>query len=337
LFSKKRSIRVDFFIKLSVAMVTLLIFFSLSIYIYLKSDIQTEELLTSIIFIDLISIPIIILYSYFFSGILIHHINILSEKLSKRNGTIIEPLDTENLPKEFKTLAISINTMMMRIQNFVKYKKELFVGTAHELKTPLAVMKTKTQVTLMKRNRDIKALEDALRQNIISIDEMNKIITSILEFGRAEGAQFEIPVNINIRDFLIKKAKDFRILAEANNQNFVYDIQINIEEICIQPILLTHIIQNFVQNALKFTPNGKEVMLRCYDNNEEIIIEVIDEGDGIDKNKDLFAPFMRSKTSTGTGLGLFLAKSASDAMGGVISLSNREDKKGTIAKVILPK
>ena len=225
----------------------------------------------------------------------------------------------------------------MRIQNFVKYKKELFVGTAHELKTPLAVMKTKTQVTLMKRDRNVKALEEALKQNIISIDEMDKIIGSILEFGRAEGAQFETPVNTNIRDFLINKAKDFRILAEANNQNFVYDIQINVDEIYIQPILFTQIIQNFVQNALKFTPNGKEVMLRCYDNSKEIIIEVIDEGDGIDNNKDLFAPFMRSKKSTGTGLGLFLAQSASDAMGGTISLKNREEKNGAIAKVILPK
>ncbi len=317
-------------------MVALLMFFSIITYIYLKEDIQTE-LLKSIIIIDLITLPIIILYSYFLSGILIYHIKLLSDKLSKRNETMIKPLNTEDLPEEFKTLTISINTLMMRIQNFVKYKKELFVGTAHELKTPLAVMKTKTQVTLMKRDRNVKALEEALKQNIISIDEMNKIIGSILEFGRAEGAQFETPVNTNIKDFLINKAKDFRILAEANKQNFIYDIQINVEKIYIQPILFTQIIQNFVQNALKFTPNGKEVMLRCHDNNKEIIIEVIDEGTGIDNNKDLFAPFMRSKTSTGTGLGLFLAKSASDAMGGNISLKNREDKNGTIAKVILPK
>jgi len=317
-------------------MVTLLIFFSIITYIYLKAYIKTE-LIKYLIFIDLMAIPIIVIYSYFLSNILMNYIKILSNKLSKRNGTMIEPLDTEDLPDEFKTLAISINMLMMRIQNFVKYKKELFVGTAHELKTPLAVMKTKTQVTLMKRDRNIKALEETLKQNIISIDEMDKIIGSILEFGRAEGAQFETPVNTNIRDFLIKKAKDFRILAEANNQNFVYDIQINIDEIYIQPILFTQIIQNFVQNALKFTPKGKEVMLRCYDNTNEIIIEVLDEGEGIDNNKDLFAPFMRSKKSTGTGLGLFLAQSASDAMGGTISLKNREDKNGSIAKVILPK
>jgi two-component system OmpR family sensor kinase len=296
-----------------------------------------KQVYKAIIFINLLTMVLIIFYAYFLSGMLINPIKILSKRLSKCNEKMIEPINTENLPKEFETLAISLNTLMMRIQNFVKYKKELFVGTAHELKTPLAVMKTKTQVTLMKRDRNVKALEDALKQNIISIDEMNKIISSILEFGRAEGAQFETPVDLDIIEFINNKAKDFRILAEANGQNFVYDIQPDSLIKHIQPMLLTQIIQNFVQNALKFTPNGKEVMLRSYEDGNMFIIEVIDEGSGIDENRDLFAPFIRGKTSTGTGLGLFLAKSASDAMGATISLSNRENKDGTIARVVLPK
>ena len=296
-----------------------------------------QHVYSAIVFLNIISMGIIIIYAYFLSGMLIQHIKILSNRLSKRNEQMIEPLDTTDLPKEFETLAISINTLMMRIQNFIKYKKELFVGTAHELKTPLAVMKTKTQVTLMKRDRSVKALEEALKQNIVSIDEMNKIISSILEFGRAEGAQFETPIDIDIIELMNKKAKDFRILAEANGQNFVYDIQPNSLIHHIQPLLLTQIVQNFVQNALKFTPNGKEVMLRSYVEDGRFVIEVIDEGSGIDDKKDLFAPFIRSQASSGTGLGLFLAKSASDAMGATISLENRENKEGTIARVVLPK
>ena len=295
-----------------------------------------QHVYSAIVFLNIISMGIIIIYSYFLSGMLIQHIKILSNRLSKRNEQMIEPLDTNDLPKEFETLVISINTLMMRIQNFIKYKKELFVGTAHELKTPLAVMKTKTQVTLMKRDRSVKALEEALKQNIVSIDEMNKIISSILEFGRAEGAQFETPVDIDIIEFMNNKAKDFRILAEANGQNFVYDIQPSTLIHHIQPMLLGQVVQNFVQNALKFTPNGKEVMLRTYQDDNNFIIEVIDEGNGIDDKRDLFAPFIRSQSSTGTGLGLFLAKSASDAMGSTISLENRRDREGTIARVILP-
>jgi len=296
-----------------------------------------QQVYKSIIFVNLLTMGLIILYAYFLSGMLISTLRILTEKLSKRNESMMEPLETKELPKEFEPLAQSINALMMRIQNFVKYKKELFIGAAHELKTPLAVMKTKTQVTLMKKSYNQKDLKEALQQNITSIDEMNKIVSSILEFGRAEGAQFETPIYINVIAFLQKKAEDFKILADANGQKFEYELTPAQLTLCMQPLLLTQIIQNFIQNALKFTPNNKTVFLKSYLLEGNLVIEVIDEGEGIDENKDLFAPFIRSQTSSGTGLGLFLAKSASDAMGAMISIKNREETQGTIARVILPK
>ncbi len=296
-----------------------------------------QQVYKSIIFVNLLTMGLVILYAYFLSGMLLSTLRILSEKLSKRNESMMEPIEVKDLPKEFEPLAQSINTLMMRIQNFVKYKKELFIGVAHELKTPLAVMKTKTQVTLMKRKSTKLDLEEALKQNITSIDEMNKIVSSILEFGRAEGAQFETPMHIDVIAFLQKKAEDFKILADANAQKFEYNLAPKQLTICIQSLLLTQIIQNFVQNALKFTPKDKTVMLKSYLLDGNLVIEVIDEGEGIDENKDLFAPFIRSQTSSGTGLGLFLAKSASDAMGASINIENRKDTQGTIAKVIIPK
>jgi two-component system OmpR family sensor kinase len=296
-----------------------------------------REVFEAIIFLNLLAMGLIILYAYFLSGMLITPLRVLSHKLSKRNEQMMEPLETGDLPKEFEPLALSINTLMTRIQNFVKYKKELYIGAAHELKTPLAVMKTKTQVTLLKRKISHNDLEDALKQNIISIDEMNKIVTSILEFGRAEGAQFEAPVDMNVIDFIRKKAQDFKILADAKGQQFSYELEPENCTIFIQPLLLTQILQNFVQNALKFTPNENRVVLKTYLQNGNLVIDVIDEGVGLDVTKDHFAPFIRSQSSDGAGLGLFLAKSASDAMGAIITLKNRKDRQGTIASVVLPK
>jgi len=176
-----------------------------------------------------------------------------------------------------------------------------------------------------------------LKQNIISIDEMNKIIGSILEFGRAEGAQFETPRDVDVIDFLKEKAKGYKILADSSGQKFKYLLKPEHCVMHIQPLLLTQILQNFIQNALKFTPNDKEVELRSYLDNENLVIEVIDEGKGIDEKKDLFAPFIRTQDSDGAGLGLFLAKSAADAMGAKIELKNREEGKGTIARLFIPK
>ena len=291
----------------------------------------------AIVFINIISMGLIIFYAYFLSGMLINPIRILSKKLSERNEKMMEPIVSDDLPLEFEPLAVSINSLITRIQGFIKYKKELFIGAAHELKTPLAVMKTKTQVTLLKRKSSEEDLREALRQNVTSIDEMNKIVSSILEFGRAEGAQFETPEDIDVIAFLEKKANDYKILCDANRQQFSYHLKPEKCILHIQPLLLSQILQNFIQNALKFTPGEKLVELRSYPEKNHFVIEVIDEGKGIDEEKDLFAPFLRTKDSSGVGLGLFLVKIAADSMGAEVEIRNRNDRQGTIARVLLPK
>ncbi|MEA3454923.1 MAG: HAMP domain-containing sensor histidine kinase [Campylobacterota bacterium] len=296
-----------------------------------------QQVYKAIVFINLLGMGLIILYAYFLSGMLINPIRILAKKLSIRNEAMMEPIKTDDLPREFEPLSESINVLISRIQNFIKYKKELFIGAAHELKTPLAVMKTKTQVTLLKRKTTEEDLKAALKQNITSIDEMNKIVSSILEFGRAEGAQFETPEDIDVIDFLKRKANDYNILANANHQKFSCDLKPEQYIMNIQPLLLTQILQNFIQNALKFTPSEKKVELKSYPQDGHLVIEIIDEGKGIDEGEDLFAPFLRTKDSDGVGLGLFLVKSAADAMGAKTELFNRTGHPGTVARVTLPK
>jgi len=100
--------------------------------------------------------------------------------------------------------------------------------------------------------------------------------------------------------------------------------------------VLNQIIQNFLQNAIKFTPKNKSIILRSAQNGDKLLIEVIDEGCGIDEGVDLFAPFKRQGNKSGVGLGLFLAKSAADALGAKITIKNRRDGvDGTVASLEL--
>lgn len=104
----------------------------------------------------------------------------------------------------------------------------------------------------------------------------------------------------------------------------------------IQPTLLNQIIQNFVQNAIKFTPVDKSIAIVLEKIDNYPVITVTDDGIGIDEKVDLFAPFKRVGKESGAGLGLFLAKNASDALGAKISIENRKDEKsGCVAKIEL--
>ena len=166
---------------------------------------------------------------------------------------------------------------------------------------------------------------------------MDKVVSDVLNIGRQESAQFEAPVEKDIIQFLYEKSRDFSILAQSQNKELITNLQPNSFITSIQETLLNQIIQNFLQNALKFTPRGKLIELKSYINNEGYLrIEVIDEGIGIDEKEDIFAPFNRKGDKSGVGLGLFLAKSGADAMGAKISVKNRQDGiSGTIASLEL--
>ena len=279
---------------------------------------------------------LIIFYAMFLSRMLLMPIKMISHRLSKLNENFLRPIGEREIPDEFKPLSNSINRLIERIQTFMLYQKELFIGVAHELKTPLAVMKTKNEVTLIKERESDRYIE-ALRLNNAEIDSMNKMISSILQIGRQEGAQFEEPENIDIINYINELCLNFKILARTDNK----DISINLSPkelfVLIQPNLFLHVIQNFVQNAIKFAEPNSVIEIRSKIIEQNLVVEVLNQGEEIDEKIDYFAPFKRFGNKSGAGLGLFLAKNAASAMGAKISLKNRtDDKKGVISTFMLP-
>lgn len=311
------------------------------VFLQIIKNISLErELLYSVIFKNLfvLAIPgfiLMLLYNVVVSRSLLKPIMQINKKLANMDENSLSQIDKKDLPIEFHSLANSINSLTNRIETYVKFKKELFIGAAHELKTPLAVMKLKNEVTL-KKKREIEKYEETLKLTIKSIDDMNIMISSILDIGRTEGAQFEQTTDLDLVEYMKKKANDYRMLSAQKNIIITFFSNVNHLNTSIQLTLFNQIIQNFVQNAIKFTPNEKSIAIRLRKTKEEIIITVTDEGIGIDENVDLFAPFKRVGNQSGVGLGLFLAKNAADALRAKVTLKNREDgKSGCVAKLVL--
>ena len=322
--------------------ITLIYPFNLQQHSYLKISkkiSQTARLLDKILnyifTVNIIGFVLVIIYAVALSKMLINPVNTLTKKLSNMNEHLIHPIKVESLPSEFEPLGETINHLISRIENFVKYQKELFIGTAHELKTPLAVIKLKNQVTLIKKRSPEEYIE-ALNVTNKTIDEMNIIVSNILNVGRQEGAQLEKPVEVDVIAFLKEKADNFKLLAENEHKSLSMHFEPSGFMAYLQLSLLNQIIQNFLQNALKFTSVNGGVVLQSSQDDFGLRIEVIDEGCGVDETQDLFAPFKRQGNKSGVGLGLFLAKSAADALGAKIEIKNRVDGiDGTVASLQL--
>lgn len=303
----------------------------------IDSSIQMlNKIFNNLLLISLGGIIMVVLYAFTVSKTLLKPIIQITNKLSNMDENFLTQINKKNLPIEFHPLANSINSLMTRIETNIKFKKELFIGVAHELKTPLAVMKLKNEVTLMKK-REPEKYQETMKLTVEQINDMNKMISSILDIGRAEGAQFEKPEEIDLVQYLQRKTNDYRMLSAKKKIVLTFFSNVNHHEMFVQPTLLNQIIQNFVQNAIKFTPDDKSIAIRIEKTKDNTAITITDDGPGIDEEIDLFAPFKRMGEESGAGLGLFLAKNAADALGGTISLKNRTDgQSGCVATVILP-
>jgi two-component system OmpR family sensor kinase len=299
------------------------------------TDEMLRKIFSNVFILGIGGLIMVIIYALAVSKNLLFPILNITNKLSNMNENSLTKIELEKLPIEFHPLATSINNLTKKIEMYVKYQKELFIGAAHELKTPLAVMKLKSEVVLMKE-RDAAKYQDTLRLFISEINGMDKMVGSILDIGRQEGAQFEQPVEMDVVQFIKQKADNYKLLSKEKNIQII--VQCDIEQFItfIQPTLLNQILQNFVQNAIKFTPDENNIFIHIALSNDLVSISVIDEGTGIDEHIDLFAPFQRVGEQQGAGLGLFLAKSAADAIGAEISIANRKDGvQGTVATLML--
>ena len=248
-----------------------------------------ENLFEGIVLVNFFALILIQLFALAFSNILYKPIHNLSQTLEKVKEYDLETLNNNALPLEFQPLVYSINNLLQRIKNYLSSQKQLFIGIAHELKTPLAVMKTKCEVTLIKE-RQKEVYTDALKENISSINEMNAIIKMLLDLGRQESAQFEKSSMVDINKILKKIADNFMILSKKENKSFFVEIGEEEVLLTIKPTLLTQIVQNFLQNAFKFTPKGKSILLKSSVEDGKLNIVVMDEGCGIDSElNDIYA------------------------------------------------
>ena len=136
----------------------------------ITKDISLEkDILYLIIFKNFFALAIpgfifMLIYALIVAKSLLKPIVQINKKLSNMDENSLSQIDKKDLPEEFLTLANSINSLTNRIGTYLKFKKELFIGIAHELKTPLAVMKLKNEL-MLKKTREISQYEDAIRLN----------------------------------------------------------------------------------------------------------------------------------------------------------------------------
>lgn len=232
---------------------------------------------------------------------------------------------------------------MDKIYGFYAREKALSSSIAHELNTPVAVMKSSLEIYLMKNKIEDQELKELLENFDENIDRISKIIESLLFLNRRENAVLR---NFNLKDLVEEIAFDLEELAEEKNIRIISKVES--KEIYTSDILLERVLYNLGKNAISYNRDGGDVVFDFSEDDENYFIYVKDTGPGIDEGDrervfDLFYRIdeSRNKKTGGYGIGLNLVKNIVEKLGGKVLISDNlnEDGEiiGTVFKVILPK
>lgn len=265
----------------------------------------------------------------------------LNKNIKKINeDNLTSNLNVEGPDDEIKELTVSFNKMIGKLENAFTSQKRFNSSVAHELKTPLATIKTNIDVLKSNNCKSIEDYETTLTIVDKSILRMNSIIETLLDMIRQENA----PLNdtINIEGMLEDIVDDLRIIAGKKNVELNLDIHDKVGGMMGNEILLYRAFYNIIENGIKYNKINGVVRISCMSEKNYIKVNIEDTGKGI-KTEDfegIFKPFYRCdefniNSENGLGLGLSLTQSAIKLHGGEITVKS-ELNEGTEFTIILP-
>ncbi|MGB7595185.1 MAG: HAMP domain-containing sensor histidine kinase [Erysipelotrichaceae bacterium] len=262
--------------------------------------------------------------AYVSSGRTLKPFRFLSEQVKLSNGETGDPILLQGPTREVRDLTQSFNTMLAKLENAATTQKRFNAAVAHELKTPLAVIKTHIDVL---NDQEFKSVED-YRQTMgvieSSIRKMNALIDALLDSIQVESAGLDDQVSLDM--VLSDVMEDLSIYAAKHEVALTGEIP-SVDKITGNEVLVYRAIYNIVENAIKYNHAGGQVDLHLSQEKEWITIHIKDTGIGIAKeNTDLiFEPFYRVKSqgkTEGFGLGLAMAKSFLKMHGATIEIQS---------------
>lgn len=254
-----------------------------------------------------------------------------------------EKIYMEGQSQEIEELSLAFQKSLDKIYGSYAREKALSSSIAHELNTPVAVMKSSLEIYLMKNKVEDQELKELLDNFDENIDRISKIIESLLFLNRRENA---ISRKFDIKDLVEEIVFDLEDLAEEKNVNLIS--KMGSREIYTSDILLERVLYNLGKNAIAYNKDGGLVVFDFAEDEENYFIYVRDTGLGIDEEEkekvfDLFyrVDESRNKKTGGYGIGLNLVKNIVEKLGGQVlirdNLNENNEIRGSIFEVRLPK
>ncbi|MFT4574838.1 MAG: two-component system sensor histidine kinase QseC [Marinomonas primoryensis] len=304
-----------------------------------RADVRGEisdQIVFQTLFPELLAWPILAVLVWAAIGFGLEPLQQLAQRINKITPTKLEPIEMFDVPEELAPVKSALNSLLMEIDVLMKREKRWIADAAHELRTPLSILKVHAENATSADN-DIER-NQSLKQLISGVDRSTRIVSQLLALARLEHQKDVVKEKVDILAITRSMIADILPLAWRRDIDIVLNVDDSLPWYCfVEPSHIEILLQNLMSNGIKFSPNGSVINVVWAQSTNQIELKVIDSGTGVsEKNRNrLSERFFRLGEVEGAGLGLSIVKNIVDKYQGALSFDDSLTK-GLTVLVKLP-
>jgi signal transduction histidine kinase len=286
----------------------------------------------------MILLPLAILILWGVAGAMSRAVQEIGREAAMQDEHNITELPLERVPHEIQPLVMSFNSLLARLRDAFANQRRFVQDAAHELRTPITAVAL--QLENVRCDMPPGACAQSLAQLEAGVSRAQRLVDQMLKLSRRETPVADSARAVDLHAQLHESIN--ALIAVADQRNI--DLGLVAEPHGSPPATLhcapgdlRSVLDNLIENALRYTPEGGVVDVRLVSEAGRPAVEVIDTGPGIppDLLGRVFDRFFRvpGSQAQGSGLGLAIAQAAAQRCGLRIRLRNRDDRSGLVARI----
>ena len=286
----------------------------------------------------LISLPFLLLPAWLSIRLAMRPWRKVAQEVAARGPRDLRPLAFKPPHGELAALVDNINALLQRVDASAARERSFIADATHELRTPLAAMRINVEAlqVQVREPRQQELLDGILNSN----NRAARLVGQLLRLTRSDvqAGAGEAPTSQRLDALLQDRLAALAGLAQAGG----VELELHAVSLCVpgQRESLVSLIDNLVENAIKYSPRGASVTVSLHAQGRHAVLHVADQGPGIapELQARVFDRFFRApqQAQAGSGLGLSIVASVVAQHGGSIALHRGDGGQGLLVEVCLP-
>ncbi len=249
----------------------------------------------------------------------------LTRQIRNRSSMDLQPVELEGVPEEIRDVVVALNALLARLHEAFQTERRFTADAAHELRTPLAVIRTQSQ--LAQRLENPSARSEALSGVVQGVDRATRLVSQLLTLARVDSAPaMQDYADVDFRAVIEEELEAIRARTPAG----AIRLEPVLEPLHVQGLheLLAVLVRNLLENALRYAQDATWIRVSLTQQDEGVQLVIEDDGPGIPAEQlhRVQERFVRlpGHESEGSGLGLSIVRRIAELHAADVTLSNRE-------------